>query len=206
MEQQKRQHQKLLRERFLHSKLTAVSRLYIACQARQGLGNLEDFFKHENRASPPTLANGDQLRTGQPKSDLLPCIEVPETTVNCPAFEVIVVDAAAVVNMLPPGNSKTFLDYANSVFIPHITNQPVCVKRVDLVWDRYIDNSLKTNTRLVRGTGVSRRVSAGTSLPANWQSFLRKLQIKELAVDSVWSRKIPALSARAFNFNCSNRR
>jgi hypothetical protein len=75
--------------------------------------------------------------------------------------------------MLQPRKCKTFQEYANSVFIPHITNQAPCVRRVDLVWDRYIDNSLKLNTRLSRGTGVRRRVSGTTALPANWQSFLR---------------------------------
>jgi hypothetical protein len=153
----------------LKSDCNLFSRLYIACQARQG--NLEDFFKHENRSSPPSLSNGEQLRTGQ-KSELVQCIEVG-TTVNCPQVEMLVVDGAAVANMLPPGNSKTFLEYANSVFIPYITKQVKGVKRIDLVWDRYIQDSLKRGTRLARGAGLRRRVGANTILPANWQSFLR---------------------------------
>jgi hypothetical protein len=64
------------------------SRLYIACQSR--LGNLEEFFKHENQACPPSLANGNHLRSGQ-KSDLLSCLE-EGVTVRSPQFEVIILD------------------------------------------------------------------------------------------------------------------
>lgn len=111
------------------------------------------------------------MRAGQ-KSELVQCIEV-DTTVNFPNVEVKVIDAAVVVNMLPPGKSKTFQDYATCVFLPYIIQQAQRVKRIDLVWDRYIENSLKTGTRQARGAGLRRRVSAKTTLPTNWQSFLR---------------------------------
>lgn len=150
------------------------ARLYIACQAREG--NLEDFFRHENHASPPSLSTEGRMRAGQ-KSELVQCIEV-DTTVNCPNVEVKVIDAAVVVNMLPPGKSKTFQDYATCVFLPYIIQQAQRVKRIDLVWDRYIENSLKTGTRQARGAGLRRRVSAKTTLPTNWQSFLRSDQNK----------------------------
>ena len=38
------------------------SRLYIACQCRDG--NLDEFFKFENQPWPPALAQNDQLRGG----------------------------------------------------------------------------------------------------------------------------------------------
>lgn len=44
---------------------------------------------------------------------------------------------------------------------------------MDIVWDIYIDNSLKSHTRKERVKGTRRRVSADTMLPANWHSFLR---------------------------------
>lgn len=43
------------------------ARLYISCQARQG--NLDEFFKHENQAAPPSLSDMGQLRQGT-KADL----------------------------------------------------------------------------------------------------------------------------------------
>ena len=47
------------------------------------------------------------------------------------------------------------------------------VSRVDLVWDVYISNSLKSFTRNKRGKGVRQRVDDASPLPKNWKEFLR---------------------------------
>ena len=67
---------------------------------------------------------------------------------------------------------KTFHDYAKQVFIPYIKGQLQHAKRVDVVWDEYIPNSLK-ETREKRGKGIRRRVKSSTKLPSNWHEFLR---------------------------------
>ncbi len=41
------------------------------------------------------------------------------------------------------------------------------------MWDQYISNSLKSQTRSKRGKGLRRRVEASNCLPKNWQQFLR---------------------------------
>jgi len=46
-------------------------------------------------------------------------------------------------------------------------------KPLDLVWDRYLPDSLKGTARAKRGKGVRRRVVGGASIPGNWASFLR---------------------------------
>lgn len=46
-----------------------------------------------------------------------------------------VIDAATVVHMLSPGTSKTFLEYANTIFLQYIEGQLRTVQRLDLVWD-----------------------------------------------------------------------
>ena len=48
------------------------SRLYIACQTRDD--NLDEFFKHENRAYPPALSQNGRLRFDT-KADLLELLE-----------------------------------------------------------------------------------------------------------------------------------
>ncbi len=68
---------------------------------------------------------------------------------------------------------KTFKDYAADVFAPYIRRRIQHVQRLDIVWDRYIPNSLKQATRDKRGTGERRHVLATTPLPSNWQSFLQ---------------------------------
>ena len=57
------------------------SRLYIACQNREG--NLEDFFKFENQPWPPSLSQMGHLRGGT-KADLVKCLPgASSQTVEC---------------------------------------------------------------------------------------------------------------------------
>ncbi len=44
---------------------------------------------------------------------------------------------------------------------------------MDIVWDQYFSNSLKSHTRINRDKGVRRRVEASSKLPGNWQEVLR---------------------------------
>ena len=93
------------------------SRLFIASQTRDG--DLDEFFAHENQACPPTLSHIGKMRHGT-KSDLVRCLEdlIPpqEDAAARPPVEVMILDGAAIVNMLPPGNVKTFSEYASQVF------------------------------------------------------------------------------------------
>lgn len=149
------------------------SRLYIAAQIRDG--DLDEFFEHENQACPPALSQLGKLRAGT-KSDLVGCLEdlVPaqEDAPN-PAVQVSILDGAAIVNMLQPGAAKTFADYAKHRFSPYIKSQLQHVNRVDVVWDEYIPESLKAQTRSKRGKGIRRRVEPSSAIPGNWQQFLR---------------------------------
>ena len=48
------------------------SRLYIACQTRDG--NLDEFFGHKNQSRPPSFSSMGNLQLSG-KNDLLPCLE-----------------------------------------------------------------------------------------------------------------------------------
>ncbi|VDI04846.1 Hypothetical predicted protein [Mytilus galloprovincialis] len=85
----------------LKSNCSLFSRLYIACQSRDG--NLDDFFRHENHAFPPSLSQNGTIRLGT-KADLLSkCLErlTPPTDVK-PVVSSVILDGSAVVNMLKP--------------------------------------------------------------------------------------------------------
>ena len=84
-----------------------------------------------------------------------------------------ILDGAVVVNFLQPLAAKTFHDYAVKVFLPYIEKQLQQVSRVDIVWDQYIQNSLKSQARSNRGKGIRRRVEESANLPQNWSQFLR---------------------------------
>ena len=147
------------------------SRLYIACQIRDG--NLDDFFKYENQPWPPSLSQLGQLRGGQ-KADLLKCL--PSTSAQIapqPVVDAVILDGAVIVQMLQPRTARTFDEYFNTVFASYILKHLETARRVDLVWDVYQDDSLKRSLREKRGSGQRRKVLASTRIPVDWKGFLR---------------------------------
>ena len=144
------------------------SRLYVASQIRDG--DIDTFFRHENQAYPPSLSQFGRMRTGT-KSDLVKCLEDQHLTnefgTSVPHADVIILDGAAIVHLLSPCQSKTFSDYAHDRFIPYIENQLKGAERVDIIWDQYVENSLKATARERRGTGSRRRVESNACVPKN---------------------------------------
>ena len=59
------------------------------------------------------------------------------------------------------------------MFVPYVMSQLQHASRVDVVFDVYLPDSLKAATRKKRGNGIRRRVEASSSIPRNWQAFLR---------------------------------
>ena len=157
----------------LKNDCSLFSRFYIASQIRSG--DLNQCFQHENQAYPPALSQMEKLRTG-PKFDLVGCLEdlVPTQDLSpTPVVQVVLLDGAAIVNKLRPGFAKTFSDYATQVFFPYTTSQLQHVNRLDVVWDEYIADSLKAETRKQREKSIRRCVEPSNSIPGNWQGFLR---------------------------------
>ena len=106
----------------LKNNCSLFSRLYIASQVRNG--DLDEFFRHENQACPPSLSQLGILRSGT-KSDQLNCLEDVTTTRESASVVVTctILDGAAIVNMVRPGTAKTFQDHATDVFMPYIMSQ-----------------------------------------------------------------------------------
>ena len=83
--------------------------------------------------------------------------------------EVIVMDGAVLVNMIEPSvEDKTFNEYNSNTFAPYISAELQHVKRIDIVWDKIVEASLKATTRHKRAKGVRQRVAPGNKLPRNW--------------------------------------
>ena len=165
--------------RNMKSNVELFSRMYISCQARDG--DLDTFFEHECHNWPPSLAEGiDSMRPSTSKADLVPCLEaLAPRTEESPKAEVCIFDGAALVHLLNPKKCnnivKTFGDYAQKQFLPYISRKlnDDGVKRVDVVWDSYKQDSLKESTRRNRGTGTPLHMTEQTSVPQNWGNFLR---------------------------------
>ena len=69
-------------------------------------------------------------------------------------------------------------DDATKVFLPYVSNHLQTVSRIDIVWDVYLKESLKSTTREKRGKGVRRRVAPTTVLPPKWSDFLHVAENK----------------------------
>ena len=154
----------------LKNNCSLFSRLYIASQIRNS--DLDEFFQHENQACPPALSRLGVLRTGT-KFDFLQDLTPARENATSPIVQVSILDGAAIVNMLRPGTAKAFQDYATDVFVPYITAQLQHVVRLDIIWDVYLPESLKADTRSKRGKGVRRRVKPSSTIPRILQEFLR---------------------------------
>ena len=94
-----------------------------------------------------------------------------ERKIDAPQVEATI-DGAVIVKILKPGMATTFKEYTDFVFKPYILKQLEAVQRVDVVWDVYREDSLKSTTRERRGTGTQRRVASSSKFPKNWKSFL----------------------------------
>ena len=155
----------------LKQNCSLFAQLYASCRVREG--DLDDFFQRENHSCPPSLSQMGKLRSGC-KSDLLDCLQkLYPAQDDAPDVDVLILDGAAIVNMLKPTACQTFQDYASNIFIKYLESQLRKVRRMDTVWDVYKSNSLKCTTCSKCGKGIRRRVESMTRVPSNWQAFLR---------------------------------
>ena len=78
--------------------------------------DLDQFFSHENRIGPPSLSNGGKVRLWM-KADLLHFLEPnPPENRSTPSFDAIVLDSAAVVQMLKHERSKILRVCRHDIF------------------------------------------------------------------------------------------
>ena len=134
---------------------------------------MEGFFGHKNQSFSPSLSQYGKIRSGT-KSDLLSYLETNgQAQAQRPSVEAQRLDGEAIVNILKPGASKTFQEYSETLFLPYVINQLRNVERVDVVWDRYLPDSLTDSGRGEREKGIRRCVRPDTRIPGDWTAFLR---------------------------------
>ncbi|CAC5369681.1 unnamed protein product [Mytilus coruscus] len=139
----------------LKQNCSVFSQLYVSCQVPNS--DLDEYFRHENQFYPPALSQFGEIRLGS-KSDLL--VPLEKLTVlheEAPNADLLVIDGAAIFNMLKPRGSKIFEDYFSDIFMPYIHDQL----------------GFPQKTRCKRGKGVKRRVLQDSRVPGNWEPFLR---------------------------------
>jgi len=155
----------------LQKDVKLFAQLYISTQVRGG--DIQELFNHETRKEPPALAKDGEIRGGV-KADLLSCLKSEITTTQVePKVEATVLEGSVLVNIATPGKAKTFYDYASNVFFPMVRSELKKVERVDVVFDTYKADSIKSTARAKRGKGMRRKVEPNSQPPKNWGSFLR---------------------------------
>ena len=84
----------------------------------------------------------------------------------------VIIDGAAIVNALKPDAGMTFKDYVANKFIQRISKLLSNIKRIDVVFNVYLEDSLKSTDHLHCGQGSRKRVRDNYKVPSNWKSFL----------------------------------
>ena len=107
------------------------------------------------------------------KSDLLKCLTFEDDAEPPSRYDCKVIDGAAIIHALRPNAVKTFNEYADQQFIPYLQRQLQFCRRIDVVFDTYIQDSVKESARQKRGQGIRRKVTPGTAIPGDWMKFLR---------------------------------
>ena len=156
----------------LKQNVQLLGRMYISCVARGG--DVKDFMKHENLSHPPALAEGGELRGGT-KAEILPCLYPdykPTLSPQSPNMTCLVVDGPAFIHHCPPGKSKTSQDYSRLCFLPQVLSTLYNIKRLDIIWDRFLPDSLKSSSREKQGRGIRIQVLPPTLRPSNFKKFL----------------------------------
>jgi hypothetical protein len=161
-----------------------MGQLWISAQTRKG--DVAEIFCHESEDTPPSLSDQGQLYSTQKSHLLQELVKLSEdnedddtTFPEVPMFDAIILDGGQFIHTLPPReNVPTFKDYVDLVFMPKIRGQLRDCSRLDLVWDTYIEGSLKGETRTFRGEGLRLLVKATAKVPKKWPEFLRHPQNK----------------------------
>ena len=83
------------------------------------------------------------------------------------------------MHALSPNTAKTFDEYAEKIFIPYLHHQTRNNDRIDVVWDVYRDDSIKTGVREKRGDSARKKITGTASIPHPWQNFLCNSKNKE---------------------------
>ena len=76
-----------------------------------------DFFSHENQSYPPSLSNYGALRSGT-KAELLECVSelvLHHDTVKPHEAHMVILDGAAIFNMIKPRTPVSFAGYITQV-------------------------------------------------------------------------------------------
>ena len=175
-----------------------VQKVFISSYIR-GTEALKLFFKHETESYPASLSFNGCMRSTT-KSALLPVLEKHGPPIyQPPVADTYVIDGSALIQMLKPdGNITTFEEYISNIVTPYALRKATFYKRIDIVFDVYLEKSIKGSTRRdKRGIGYRVEVSKQAFLPSqySWSKFLRNGENKSILFQMIADAIITLISA-----------
>ena len=122
---------------------------------------------------PPSISNDGELYHGS-KDDLVQ--ELIETSAESlvaehPTVDAIIIDGPALVHMIQPKNDCTVDDYCKT-YTKYVINFFNHAPRIDMVFDVYLQSSLKEEVRASRGISPTMIVK-GNTMVRSWKRFLK---------------------------------
>ena len=135
----------------------------------------DEFLKHEKQGSPPAVSVDGELYTVT-KLDLVTILreycEIEPLDAQ-PYTDFLMIDGSIFVHTNPP-KIETISEYSKT-FVKKISDTTEKHMRVDVVFDKYSNESIKLQTRKNRGNGVKCKVILNGKIPKNWKGFLKNL-------------------------------
>ena len=118
------------------------------------------------------------FRNSDTKSDIFKEFDkYVEPSTSRPQSTAEVVDGAVVVQAVLPQGSNSSEQYCRKDFAGYILRfQQQGLARIDVIFNVYLEQSIKSATRSKWGQGKRIKVVKGTPLPRNWKFFLRVRQ------------------------------
>ena len=109
------------------------------------------------------------------KSDLLKCLQPTPPQSHFPSVSAAELEGSVLVKMIKPKKNQTFGDYWSEMLIPQLQKytKEYDAQRIDVMFDTYKQESLKSSARKKRGKGIQRKVQVNSIAPTNWWAFLR---------------------------------
>ena len=136
-------------------------------------GYPEDFFAHENQACPPAMSQMDQIKLDEKTTWTCGCLEYMIPSIHKRMLLVLTWKSSSLMEQLSPTcwhlavrRQSLIMQHRFSCRTSHLSYSVQSV-RVDAVWDDYMPDSLKTDTRTKRDICIPRRVDPSSSKPGN---------------------------------------
>ena len=156
------------------------------------------FFKHETESYPASLSCNSCIRSTT-KSALLPVLEKHGPPIyQPPVADTYVIDGSALIQMLKPEEYiTTFEEYILNIVTPYVLTKATFYKRIDIVFDVYLEKRIKGSTRDKRSIGYRVEVSKQAFLPSqcSWSKFLRNGENKSKLFQMIADAIISSISA-----------